>query len=86
MAGRRTWVCRYCGARILWPAASWPPTTQEKNGHFHRWERSRPGRPPKEPTEEAPAASVFGYEVVDVDELEGARGLTALVPTSERKR
>jgi len=60
---------------------------QEKNGHFHRWERARVGRPPKEPEEDAPAAAVpFADELVDVDDLDGARGLTALVPTSERKR
>ena len=73
MTGKRSWVCRYCGARTETPADTWPELRPEPGGHVHKWDRSLPGRPHVEPVDE-PAAVDVGDEQVDLDELDGFSG------------
>jgi hypothetical protein len=70
MAGKRTWACRYCGARTKSSADTWPEVRPEPDGHVHRFEPSRPGRPRRDPVDEPTEGPELAGDTVDLDELE----------------
>lgn len=74
MAGKLTWVCRYCGARTKTSADTWPELRPEPNGHVHKWDRALRGRPHLKPVDEPTADVAFGDERVDPDDLDGFGG------------